>query len=136
MAEHRADDLRLVQKAGREQRPERPDDSAGDQGLLLGGASFALEEAARDLAGGERLFLIIHGQREEILTRLYRAGADSGAQHGRLAIGRQNGAIGLTGDLARLQDELAAAPNEVLAEYLKHNSVVLLRYLAAARRSS
>ena len=50
--EHRADDLGFVTKRLDEEGPERPIDQAGDQGLLLARAPFALEEAARDLAGG------------------------------------------------------------------------------------
>ena len=43
-----------------------PIDEPRRQGLLLGGPSLALEEAARDLAGGEGLLLVVHGEREEI----------------------------------------------------------------------
>ena len=70
MAQHGADDLRLVAEAGREQRADRPVDEARGQHLLLGRPAFALEEAAGDLAGGEGLFLVVDGEREEIDPRL------------------------------------------------------------------
>ncbi len=38
--------------------------------LVLARTAFALEEAAGDLAGGEGLFLVVDGQREEVLARL------------------------------------------------------------------
>ena len=68
--QHGADDLGLVAETRREQRPDRPVDEPRGQHLLLGGAAFALEEAAGDLAGGEGLFLVVDGEREEILPRL------------------------------------------------------------------
>src|SRR3546814_9552753 len=69
VAQHRADHLRLVLVALREQRADRPVDEAGDQGLLLRRPALALEEAARDLPRGEGLLLVVHGEREEIGTR-------------------------------------------------------------------
>ena len=67
-----ADDLGLVAEAGGEQRPDRPVDQARGQHLLLGRPAFALEEAARDLARGEGLLLVVDGQREEIDAGLRR----------------------------------------------------------------
>ena len=66
VAQHGADDLGLVAEALGEQRPDRPVDQARGQHLLLAGPAFALEEAARDLAGGEGLLLVVDGEREEI----------------------------------------------------------------------
>ena len=64
--EHGDDDLRLVAEALGEQRADRAVDQAGDQRLLLGRTAFALEVAAGNLAGGEGLFLVVDGQREEV----------------------------------------------------------------------
>ena len=64
--QHGDDDLRLVLEALDEQRPDRPVDQARGQRLLLGGAAFALEKAAGDLAGGVGLLLVVDGQREEV----------------------------------------------------------------------
>ena len=71
--QHGDDDLGLVLEALDEQRADRTVDQAGDQGFLLGRTAFTLEEAARDLAGGEGLFLVVDGQREEVLARLRRS---------------------------------------------------------------
>ena len=57
--EHRGDHLRLAQEALREERPDRAIDQARGEHFLLGLAAFALEEAARDLAGGEGLLLVV-----------------------------------------------------------------------------
>ena len=127
VAEHGGDDLDLVAEALGEQRADRPVDQAADQHLLLGRPAFALEEAAGDLAGGEGLFLVVDGQREEILAGLGAAHADRGAEHDRVAIAGHDGAIGLAGDLAGFQDELAPAPVEFLAEIVEHNVSSLLR---------
>ena len=70
--QHGGDDLDLVAEALREQRADRPVDQARDQGLVLGGPALALEEAAGDLARGEGLLLVVHGQREEVLARPHR----------------------------------------------------------------
>ena len=67
---HRRDDLHFVVEAVGEQRADRPVDQARGQRLLLGGAAFALEEAAGDLARGVGLFLVVDGEREEVLARL------------------------------------------------------------------
>ena len=79
VAEHGADDLRLVTIGRVEQRADRTVDQARGQHFLFGRAAFALEEAARDLAGGKGLFLVVDGEREEIDSRLRRLGADRGA---------------------------------------------------------
>ena len=44
-----------------EQRPDRPVDYPGGQRLLFRRATFPLKESARDLAGGERLLLVVDG---------------------------------------------------------------------------
>ena len=72
VAQHGADDLRLVEEARREERPDRPVDQARGQRLLFRRPALALEEAAGDLAGGEGLFLVVDGEREEILAGLRR----------------------------------------------------------------
>ena len=124
VAEHGGDDLDLVAEAVGEQRADRAVDQAGFQDLVLGRAAFALEEAAGDLAGGERLFLVVDGEREEVLAGLGGLHADGGAQHDGVAVAGHDGAIGLAGDLAGFQDQLAAAPVEFLAEVIEHSNVL------------
>jgi hypothetical protein len=50
----------------REERAERAIDQAGGEGLLIMGAAFSLEEAARDLASGVGPFLVIDRERKEV----------------------------------------------------------------------
>ena len=59
-----------LKKPSGKQRPDRPVDQPGGQDFFFGRTAFALEEAAGDLAGGVRAFLIIDREREEVLTRL------------------------------------------------------------------
>ncbi len=124
VAQHGGDDLDLIAEALGEQRADRPVDQAGLQHLGLGRPALALEEAAGDLAGGERLLLVVHGQREEVLAGSGALHPDGGAQHDRIAVAGQHGAVGLAGDLAGLQDQLAAAPVEFLAEVVEHSYVL------------
>ena len=71
MREDGGDDLRLAAEALGEERADRAVDEARGQRLLLARTAFALEEAAGDLAGGEGLFLVVHGEREEIDAGLF-----------------------------------------------------------------
>ena len=70
MGEDGGDDLGLAAETVGEERADRAVDEAGGQRLLLARPAFALEEAAGDLAGGEGLLLVVHGEREEIDPRL------------------------------------------------------------------
>ena len=118
--EHRADDLGLVAKRLDEEGPERPVDKPGDQGLLLARAPFALEEAARNLAGGECLLLIVDCQREEVLPFPCAPLADDGAKHRRFTVAREDGAIRLAGDAPGFEDELAPTPHDLTTCDIEH----------------
>ena len=83
---------------------------AGDQGFLLAGPPFALEETAGNLAGGECLLLVVDREREEVLPFPCRSLADDGAEHRRFAVAREDGAIRLAGDAPGFEDELAPRP--------------------------
>ena len=96
------DDLGLVAPAIGEQRPDRAVDQAGDQRFLLGRTAFALEVAAGNAAGGVVFLLVVDGQRQEVDAFARLLGGDHGRQHGGVAIGGENGAVGLAGDLAGL----------------------------------
>ena len=125
MGEHGDHDLGLVLEPLGEQRPDRAVDQARGQRLLLGGPALALEEAARDLARGERLLLVVDGQREEVLAGLDRPGRDRRREHDGLTHRRQHRTIGLTGDAAAFQDQLAPAPVGFLACDLEHSVTFL-----------
>ena len=91
------------------------------------GRPFALEIAAGNAAGGEGLFLIIDGEREEIAAGLGGLGGDDGGEDGGLALGREHGAIGLAGDLAGLEHELAPGPIEFFAMDFEHVCLSFMR---------
>ena len=114
------DHLRLVAPAVGEQRTDRAVDQARDQRLLLGRAAFALEIAAGNAAGGVEFFLVVDGQRQEIDALARLLGGDDGRQHLGLAIGGDDGAVGLAGDLAGLEDELAPTPVELNTVNIEH----------------
>ena len=128
MAEHGGDDLHFVAEAFGEQRADRAVDQAAFQHLGLRRPAFALEEAAGDLTGREGLFLVVDGQREEVLPRLRGFDAHGGTQHNGLAIADHHGAVGLAGDLTGFEDELAAAPFDFLAEVVEHAFVLWMRW--------
>jgi hypothetical protein len=125
VAEHGADDLGFIPIALGEKRPDRTVDEPGGQGLLLRWPALALEEAARNLASGKGLFLVVHGEREEVDALPRFPGADSGAEHHRIAIGDDDRAIGLPGDSSGLEHQRAPAPVDFLAKDVKHAVLVL-----------
>ena len=100
--QRRDDDLGLVAPAIGEQRPDRAVDQPGNQRFLLGRTAFALEVAAGDAAGGVVFLLVVDGQRQEVDAFARLLGGDHGRQHGGVAIGGENGAVGLAGNLAGL----------------------------------
>ena len=129
--QHLRHDLDFVVEAVREQRPDRPVDEARGQRLLLGGAAFALEEAAGDLARGVGLLGVVDGEREEILPglgglRRGDRGEDDGVVHG-----DQHGAVGLAGDLAGFEGDLVAAVGKRLLDRVHLESFVTERERAA-----
>ncbi len=120
MRQDGADNLHFVLEAFDEQRADRAVDQARNQGFLFRRAAFALEVTAGDLAGGEGLFLIVDGQREEVLTGLRLAGVNDGGQNGGLTVGGQHSRVGLTGNAARFQSELATSPIDGFSFDIKH----------------
>ena len=108
--QHGDDDLGLVAPAVDEQRTDRAVDQAGNQRLLFGRTAFALEIAAGNAARGVGLFLVVDGQRQEVDAFARRLRGDDGGEHDGLAIGRQHGAVGLTGDLAGFKLEGTSTP--------------------------
>ena len=122
IGEDRRDDLRVAAELLGKQRADRPVDQARGQRFAVGQAPFALEIAARNAAGGEGLLLIVDGEGKEVLPGLRLLGGDDGRQHGRFAPGSEHRAVGLTGHAAGFEHELAPAPVEFFALYVKHLS--------------
>ena len=114
------DDLGFVLVAFREKGTDRTVDQAGNQRFLFRRTAFALEIATRDLAGGIGLFLVVDGEREEVLARLCRLGRNHGGENDGFTIGGENGAVGLAGDLARFQLQRTACPLDFNAVNIKH----------------
>src|SRR3546814_19194160 len=83
--------------------------------------TLALEEAARDAPGRREFFLIVHGQREEILAFLHRLCGRDGAQHHGFAERREHRAVGLAGHAARFEREGLAAPLDASSFRLEHS---------------
>src|SRR5690606_30306151 len=104
------DHVDLVVEPFREQRADRAVDQTAGECFLFGGAAFTLEEAARDASGGGELFLVVHGQGEEILSFLDRLGGGNGAQHHGFAVSGEDRPISLTGNAAGFQSEGLSAP--------------------------
>ena len=122
IGEDRGDDLRVATEVIGEQRADRPVDQAGGEGFAVGRPPFALEIAAGNSSRGERLFLVVDGEGKEILAGLRLLGGDDGRQHRGFAPGGEHRSVRLAGHAAGLERELAAAPVEFFALYVKHLS--------------
>ena len=105
--DHEARDLRLVAVVLREERAERTIDLASRNRGLVAGASLALDEAARELAGGVRLLPILDGEREERKVRALSL-RHRGHEYRRFPKLNKNGAVCLPCHPARLHDERAS----------------------------
>ena len=103
------DDLDFALEALREQRANRTVDQTRRQRLLLARPAFALEEAARDAAGGVGLLLIVDGQREEVAARDVLLVADRGHEDDRVGHVDEDGAVGLTCDDAGFDGDVMGA---------------------------
>ena len=100
----------FVLEAFNEQRAARTVDQAGNQRFLFRRPRLALEEAAGDLTGCIVFFLIMHGQRKEILAGL-RCLCEGHVGHDRGFAKRGNDrAVSLTGNLAGFQGQRLTAP--------------------------
>ena len=110
----------LIVEAFREQRADRAVDQAAGQRFLFGRAALALEEAARDAPGGREFFLVVDGQREEVLARLDRLGGGDRAEDDGFAKGRQDGAVGLAGNAARFELQGLSAELDFYGFDIKH----------------
>jgi hypothetical protein len=104
-----ADHLHLVLVSLRPQGPDRAVDHPRRQDRPLGRASFALEEAARDLPGGIHPLFDVDGQREEVGTFARLHPPLRCRQHHRLAGAHDDGAVRLLRELAALEGNLLPA---------------------------
>ena len=107
--ERGADEMHLVAEALRPERPDRPVDHAGGERRALGRSSLPLEEAARNLAGGVHPLLDVDRQREEVRVGPRVRPSDGRCEDHRVAGADDDCAVGLLGELARLEDDLLTA---------------------------
>ena len=120
--QHGGDDLGLAAEAFGKERPDRPVDQARDEGLVLARTAFALEIAAGDLSGGEGLLLVVDGERKEVDAHPLLPGGDDRGEHRGLAIGGDDRAIGLAGNLAGFKNQGPAAPIDLDTLDVEHGS--------------
>ena len=107
--EQEADDLRLEEIILREERAQRTVGHARGEGFLFGRASFAFEVAAGEFAGRGRLFLVVDGQREEVLPLAQFGRGDRAGQDDGVAGADHDGAVGEFGNFAGFDGDLILA---------------------------
>ena len=118
--QHVDDHLDFVKEAIGKQRTDRTVDQPGSQRLLLRGAAFALEEAARDAPCRVGLLDVVDGQREEVLAGLgFLAGNDGGQHHG-VVHRADDRAAGLACNFTRLERHGMRAVRELLRYLFEH----------------
>ena len=120
VGQHRYDDLRLILEPRCKKRPDRPVDEPGNERFTLRGPAFALKITARNLACSVSLFLIIHGEGEEVLGRVGLAFTDNGCKHRSLPILREHCGVGLPRYAPCLQLESTATPFDFFTINLEH----------------
>ena len=99
------DDLNFVVETFGKQRANRAINQARRERLFLAWAAFALEETAGDFACSVGLFLIVDGQREEVLAFFNGCLRDGRNEHDGVAVANEHGGIGLTANFAGLKGE-------------------------------
>ncbi len=109
---HGRDDLHFVLELFGEQRTHRTIDETRGERLLLGRTAFALEEAARNAAGRVELFLIVDGEREEVLPFARFGRGDGGDEDNGAAHADDDGAACLARDFARFERDVVIAVPE------------------------
>ena len=103
--QHHADDLRLAGIALRKQRAEGPVDHAAGKDLPLGGAPFALDEAARKASGGVGGLTVVDGERKKRDTGFWPRGTTRGHQNDGVAHTDDHSPVGLSSNFACFQAE-------------------------------
>ena len=90
-----------------EERTERAVDQAGDEDLAVVGLAFALHEAAGIAAAGGVFLLVLHLERHEIGVGFCVLGGHDGTEQHGVAHLDDHRAVGLLGQLARFDLDLA-----------------------------
>ncbi len=103
------EDLDLVAEAVREERADGAVDEAAREHLLVGRARLALEEAAGERARGREALAVVYREREEGLALADVGVHDGRVERHRVAERGDDGAVGLAGELARLEGDRLSA---------------------------
>ena len=109
--ERRGNDVHFLLESVRETGANGSVDHASREGALLGRARFALEITARDTADRVHLLDEVHRQRKEVVVFLL-LGHNGGDEAGGVALGHQDSAGRLLGQLARFEAVLFAVQLE------------------------
>ena len=115
------DNVDLVIETFGEQRADRTVDQAADQCFLLGRAPLTLEKSAGNAARSGIFFLIVHGEREEILPFLDRTRRGHRAQHDGFAERRDHRAIGLPRHAPGFELQRLSAPRDFDCLHVEHH---------------
>ena len=107
--EHDGDDLRLEEIVLREERTQRSVGHARGEDFFFRRATLAFEVAAGELSGRGRLFLVVDGQREEVLAFAQLGCGDGGDEDDGVAGAHGDGAVGEFGDFAGFEGNLVLA---------------------------
>ena len=100
----------FVVETFREQRTEWTVDQTGNQSFLFRRPTFTLEKATGNTASCGIFFLIVNGEREEILAIFHGLCGGNRAKHNSFAERCHNSAVSLTGNLARFECQGLSAP--------------------------
>src|SRR4029079_15035069 len=86
-------------------------------------APLALEIAAWNLARGEGLLLVVHGEWKEVAAGFLFLGGNDSGENGGLAVSGEHGAISLTGDAAGVYPERGSRPFDFYGLFIQHVDV-------------
>ena len=106
-------DLDFIVPALGEERADGAIGQAAGEDLLLGGTTFTLEVTAGVTASGRCLFAVIHGEGEEILTRLGLGGRNSCGEDDGFAELNGDGAVGLLCKAAGFDGDVLATNGDL-----------------------
>ena len=107
-------DLGLTSPAFGEEGPHRTVDLAAGEDFLLVLPAFTLEEAARDLAGGEVVLSVVDGQGKEVDARLRLFGRTRGHENHRVPHAHHSGAVSLLGHAACFNSDRRSADLDLI----------------------
>ncbi len=125
VAQHGAHHQNFVLEARNKQRADRTVDQTRGQRLFFRRTRFAFEETAGHFTRGIVFLLVVNRQREEVLPRFLLLGERYVGHDRGLAQCGDDGAVGLTGNLARFQCQLFFAPLDGFFHFVEHLAILI-----------